>query len=181
MASLRPARTCRDVDKPAWTRWSKKKPRKSYVKARPHTNLYHMDMGVDRDDYDVVVKLVSKVPIQLRDGALESARLAVHKYMQRVAKDNYKFKILPYPHIILREHRMLTGAGADRLSSGMKKAFGRPTDRAARLKKGQTLFVVRTYSKNVNHVLEAYRRARCKLSGRYGVEIEQITPEEKNA
>jgi len=135
-----------------------------------------MDMGVEKKDYDVEISLVAKVPIQLRDNSLESARLAVHKHLQRVAAEDYSFKILPYPHIIVREHKMLTGAGADRLSSGMKHAFGRPTDRAARLKKGQKLFVVRTFSKHIDHVLEAYRRAKCKISGRYKVNITRLTP-----
>jgi len=168
---LRPARTCRAVDKPAWTRHSKTKPRKSFIKAVPHNTLVHMEMGVPRKDYEVEVRLVSETPIQLRDNALESARLAVHKYMTKVAEGSYFIKIQPYPHIIIREHKMLSGAGADRLSAGMKHAFGRPSDRAARLRKGQTLFMVKTMAKNVDHVITAYRRARVKLSGRFRVDV----------
>jgi len=171
---LRPARTCRDPDKPSWSRFSKKKPRKSYIKARPHNTMIHFDMGLDRDDYDVVVKLVSKTPIQIRDNSLESARLAVHKFLQTGAADSYKFKILTYPHQVIRENKMLTGAGADRLSSGMKRAFGKPNDRAVRLKRNQALFAVRTYSKHINVVKNAYKRASGKLPGSYSIKVEPI-------
>ncbi len=176
MASLRPARTCRDVDKPAWTRYSKRKPRKSYIKALPHNTMIHFNMGVDKDDYDVVVRLVSKKPIQIRDNSLESARMAVHKLLQKEAPNSYKFLIHKYPHQVIRENKMLTGAGADRLSSGMKRAFGKPKDRAVRITKpGEVLFTVRTYSKYLGAVKEAYRRAKCKLPGSFSVVVEPIS------
>ncbi len=37
---------------------------------------------------------------------------------------------------------MLTGAGADRMSTGMALSFGRTTGRAALMKKGSTLFII---------------------------------------
>ena len=171
---LRPARTCREVNKPAWTRYSKRKPRKSYIKAMPHNSLFHYNMGKDKKDYDTVIKLVSLKPIQLRDNALESTRLSVHKYLQKTVPEDYRFKIHVYPHQVIRENKMLTGAGADRLQGGMKAPFGKPIDRAARLKKNQTLFSVKTRKKNINHVKKAYKRAKAKLSGEYKIKIEEL-------
>ena len=36
---LRPGRIVREIKKPAWARFSKKKPRKSYVKSMPHNAI----------------------------------------------------------------------------------------------------------------------------------------------
>jgi len=47
-----------------------------------------------------------------------------------------------YPHHILRENKMLTGAGADRMQTGMSRAFGKSMGRAALVKPGQTLFII---------------------------------------
>ena len=43
--AIRPAKTVRDSDKPPWTRYSKSKPRKSYIKAMPHRDLNQYRMG----------------------------------------------------------------------------------------------------------------------------------------
>jgi len=67
---LRPAKTCRDVNKPAWTRHSKRKPRKSYIKAMPNNSLIHFDMGIDKKEFDTEIRLITLQPIQLRDNAL---------------------------------------------------------------------------------------------------------------
>ena len=54
------------------------------------------------------------------------------------------FKVLVYPHNVIREHKMAVGAGADRISRGMSQAFGRPISVAARIKKGQPIFMIKT-------------------------------------
>jgi len=62
---------------------------------------------------------------------------------------------------------MISGAGADRLQKGMRKSFGRPTDRAARFYKHQKVFILHTYKQNLPHVKVAFTRAMRKLSGSY--------------
>ncbi|MCC7569810.1 50S ribosomal protein L16 [Candidatus Micrarchaeota archaeon] len=170
---FRPARTCRDTDKPAWTRYSRRKPRKSYVKSLPHNALRHYNMGSRKKDYDMVVKLVAKEDVQLRANSLESARMSANRYLEANTLKNYAFKIHKYPFQVIRETKRQTGAGADRISSGMQKAFGKPMYRAARLRKGHVLFSVTTYKKYLKHVKEAYRKATSKLSKDYRVEIEE--------
>ena len=80
---------------------------------------------------------------------------------------NYYFVVRPYPHHIIRENKMVAGAGADRIQKGMRRSFGKPMDRAARLKKNQALFTVYVYKGKSSEaaVREAFRRARMKLSG----------------
>lgn len=173
---LRPARTCRDASKRANSRFSRRKPRKSYVKSLPHNPLIHYNMGVVRDDYEVGVSLVVDHPIQIRGNALESARMAVHKFLQKEIQQNYRFKINVVPHNVIRENKMLTGAGADRLQSGMKHAFGRPSSRAARITgKNQAVFTVKTYSKYIPNVKKSFARASNKLPGKFRVMIKELS------
>lgn len=171
---LRPAKTTRGVSDPAWTRFSKRRPRKSYVKSMPHKNLNTYEMGVMRDDYDVLITLVSKTNVQIRDNALEAARQTLNRHLDKNMSSNYKFKIKKYPHQILRENRMLSGAGADRLSKGMRKSFGKPSDLAARFKPKDVVFEVYTYSNKFDIVSEAFRKAGQKLSGDFSVLLKPI-------
>ncbi|MCX8195267.1 MAG: 50S ribosomal protein L16 [Candidatus Micrarchaeota archaeon] len=164
---LRPARTCRGMGKTPWTRYSKKKPRKSYVKALPHLSLLVYEMGNRNQQFDYTCDLVAEEDVQLRDNSLEAARQAANKYLEKTIPNQYFFKVRVYPHNVLRENKMIAGAGADRLQKGMRKAYGRPTDRAARIKAGQAVFTMHVSKENLPHVEEAYRRARRKMSGKF--------------
>lgn len=168
---IRPAKCIRDSDKPPWTRYSKTKPRRSYIKSMPHKDLNQYRMGTMKDDYDLEVDLVSNQDVVLRDNALESSRQTANKHLETKMAGNYFFLIRPYPHHVIRENKMIAGAGADRLQKGMRKSFGRPSDRAARVSKGQKVFTIYTYKSNLSHVKLALGRAMKKLSGTYKVEI----------
>lgn len=61
---------------------------------------------------------------------------------------------------------MLSCAGADRLQTGMRGAFGKPLGTVARVKIGQTLLSLRTKEANQVPALEALRRAKYKFPGR---------------
>lgn len=171
---LRPARTLRVVRGPSWTRYSKKKPRKSYVKSMPHKNLNTFETGELKADYDLRVTLVSKRPIRVRDNAIEAARQSASRHLEKAISGNYKFYVRKYPHEVLRENRMLSGAGADRLSKGMRKSFGKPNDLAARIRTGDIVFEVKTYSANKEHIFDAFRKAAQKMSGAYFVKSEPL-------
>jgi len=169
MARLRPARTMRIPNSQAWARYSLKKPRKNYVRALPHTSLIVFNMGVNKDSYDLDVTLCPQQAIQLRSNALESARQVTNKYLETEIPQNYSFKVLVYPHNVIREHKMAVGAGADRMSRGMSQAFGRPISIAARIKMNQPILRVRTMKQNRAVAVAALRRAASKLSGTYKV------------
>jgi large subunit ribosomal protein L10e len=166
---IRPGRSIRDADKVAWTRFSRSKPRRSYIKAMPHKDLHQFRMGVDKSDYDFVMHLRASGPIILRDNAIESARMSANKQLELAAPGNYYFVVRVYPHHVIRENKMIAGAGADRLQKGMRRAFGRPTDMAARLAKGSDLFSIYTYKANAAVCADAMRRAQRKISGSYYV------------
>jgi large subunit ribosomal protein L10e len=59
----------------------------------------------------------------------------------KVGKDFY-LGVQVYPHHILRENKMLTGAGADRMQTGMSRSFGRTIGRAALVRVGQPLYII---------------------------------------
>lgn len=164
---IRPAHAIRDINKVAWTRFSRSKPRKSYIKSMPHQDINVFRMGIDKKEFDVSIDLVSKEDLILRDNALESARQASNKYMEKAMIGEYYFIVRVFPHHVVRENKMIAGAGADRLQKGMRQSFGRPTDKAARIHKGTAVFTVRTYKRHASIVSKAFERATKKLSGSY--------------
>ncbi|KAK7828204.1 hypothetical protein U0070_025320 [Myodes glareolus] len=66
---------------------------------------------------------------------------------------------------------MLSCAGADRLQTGMRGAFGKPQGTVARVQIGQVLVSFRTKLQNKEHVIEALRRAKFKFPGRQKIHI----------
>jgi large subunit ribosomal protein L10e len=167
MATLRPNRCYRDVDKPPYTR-------KEYVKGVPQPKVVHFIMGNLSAEFPVKVNLVATRPIQIRHNALEAARVAANKYLTKMCgRMGYKFQIRVYPHQILREHKMATGAGADRISDGMRLAFGKPIGTAARVKEGQAIMTVWVNPDKFPAAKEALRRAAMKLPVPCKVVIEE--------
>ncbi len=166
---IRPGRAIRDMDKVAWTRYSKSKPRKSYIKAMPHQDLQQFRMGIRKDDYGLVLSLEAQEDVILRDNAIESARQSANKLLEKTIPNNYYFIVRIFPHHVIRENKMIAGAGADRLQKGMRQSFGRPTDKAARVYSGGPLFTVHTYKQHETLIKEALNRARKKLSGTFKI------------
>jgi large subunit ribosomal protein L10e len=126
-------------------------------------------MGNRKGAYDLTLNLVADHDIQLRDNSLEAGRQAANKYLEKTILNQFFFKVRVYPHNVIRENKMIAGAGADRLQKGMRQAYGRATDRAARIHTGQEVFTVSVGKANVPFIMEAFKRARLKMSGDYSV------------
>jgi large subunit ribosomal protein L10e len=125
--------------------------------------------GDDKKPYDLELTLCPEQPIQLRSNSLEAARQVANKYLEVEIPLQFSFKVLVYPHNVIREHKMATGAGADRISRGMSQAFGRPVSVAARIREGQAIFKIMTSKQNKKVAVEAFKRAASKLSGTYKI------------
>jgi len=150
----RPARCYTRVRGPANTRVGK------YVRGVPDSRIRAYDAGNRKGDFPVHIHLVSKEKCQIRHTALEAARIAVNRQLQRnVGTENYHMTIRIHPHHILRENRMMAVAGADRIQDGMRRSFGKPIDRAARVKERQELVTVRTYARYYRVAIDALKRA----------------------
>ena len=100
--------------------------RKDYIRKIPASKIVQYDMGNLSEDYPLEISLAVKDHTHLTHNALEAARIASNRYLQRqCGKLGYRLKIRVYPHHIVRENPMATGAGADRVQSGMRGAFGK--------------------------------------------------------
>jgi large subunit ribosomal protein L10e len=176
---IRPAKTSRRIAGQAWARISRRKPRKSYVKGAPHPKVRQYQMGVDKP-YELEVEMIEQAGIRIRDNALEAARQAANKFLEQSIPGNYFFQIVPYPHLVLREHSALGVAGADRISKGMKKAFGKPKGRMAQLDKGKPVLRARILSKDLPLLKEALHRATIKMPGKTKLVIRDISKDASN-
>merc|ERR1712003_117403 len=117
--------------------------------------------------FPFVAHLVCDEKQQISSEALEAARVAINKHLGKtVGKDSYHTRIRAHPFHVLRANKMLSCAGADRLSSGMRHSYGKPIGVAARVDIGQVLLSVRSKDANEAHVVEAIRRGKFKFAGR---------------
>lgn len=154
---VRPAKIYRQIKNPSFTR-------REFMKSTPESKIRIFDMGDLTSRFDGKLSLIAKEDGQITHNALEAARVSGNRYLQKKAgKGGYHMKIRVFPHQILRENKMATGAGADRVQDGMRKAFGKPVGIAARIKKGQGLITVEINSNNYPIAKEALRRASSKL------------------
>ena len=69
-----------------------------------------------------------------------------------------------YPHIVLRENKQATGAGADRVSQGMRSAYGKNVGTAAKVERNQKIMTVETTEQFIEHSKEALRKAGMKIT-----------------
>lgn len=161
--ALRPGRTTSKIERP-WVRYSYANKTKSYVPTLPAGKLHMFAMGEPSVNFDTTLNLVAKESAQIRDNALESARVVAHKFLEEKLPKNYFLRILLYPHQIIREKPIAQGAGADRYSRGMKLAFGKPTFKAVQIKEGQALMLLQINRNNVELGKKALKRAASKLS-----------------
>ncbi|HLC78552.1 MAG TPA: 50S ribosomal protein L16 [Candidatus Nanoarchaeia archaeon] len=162
----------------AYTRISKKKS-KSYIKTVPPQKIVKFSMG-NQNLYDgkklpLLLTMVSEENVQIRHNALESCRQFLNKVLDNNCAGAYFFKVVPFPHHIQRENKMLTGAGADRMQTGMQLSFGRAVGKAAILKPGSKIFYVAVSTpKAVSVVRKAFQQLRSKMPGRTRVVYEEI-------
>jgi len=162
---LRPGKCYHTLKKKPYTRISIHRPRISYVKGVPASKIHQFEVG-KKGDYPIKFFLASSQDIQMRSNTLEAARVTATKYLTKhLGENGFFLKILVYPHHVLRENSMATGAGADRFSEGMRHSFGRPIGQAARVRAGQRIMAVQAPENSLEIVKGALERAIKKLPG----------------
>lgn len=150
-----------------YTRKSSKKAH-SYIKTIPGTKVVKLNMGsiqaYEQGKLPIILRMVAAQDVQLRDNAIEAARQYIHHELEAYFLGQYYFAVKVYPHHILRENKMLTGAGADRMQTGMQLSFGATVGRAALVKKGKEIFVVAVNSEKAAKATRGYmERIKAKL------------------
>ncbi|KNE63230.1 60S ribosomal protein L10 [Allomyces macrogynus ATCC 38327] len=145
-------------------------PKSRFCRGVPDPKIRIYDLGRKRasvDEFPLCVHLLSDEYQQISSEALEAARVTANRYIVKMAgKDSFHLRVRVHPFHVLRINKMLSCAGADRLQTGMRGAFGKPNGTVARVDIGQILFSVRTKDANKEVIIEALRRAKYKFPGR---------------
>ena len=139
--------------------------RKKYIKGKPQIKIAKFEGG-KAGDYDYIVQLLLNEKMQITHTSIEATRLAANKGVEKVAGETgYYSKLRIYPHILLRENKMIAAAGADRLQEGMRRAFGKALNLGARVKAGQCIMEMHIKKEHLEAAKKSMKGACVKLSG----------------
>jgi len=161
------ARNYRAVKGQAYTR-------KKFARGFPPPKIVKFTMGDTKGTFEVVAKLVALQRAQVRHCALEAARVATNRLLMDKLVNDYLMQVHPYPHIILRENKMIFGAHADRLQQGMRRSFGKAIGTAARIEPDQTIITVKVKANAVDTAKESLKRGSAKLPIPCRITVEKI-------
>jgi len=146
--------------------------RKEYISGAPSLKVSRFTLGKPSESLKHGYLLEATEDGLIGHGSLEAARVAANKVLQDgLGENNYFLRIVPFPHLVVRQHRFLAQAGADRLSQGMKRAYGKPTDLAAKVRIGDAVMEVRVGDVDPKIVKEAFRLASSKMAVRCRVMV----------
>jgi large subunit ribosomal protein L10e len=163
----KPAVMYRNLDKKAYTR-------REYMGGVPGSRIVQFDMGNTKQEFPVEISLAVDEGCQIRHTALEAARQNINRrLMKEVGRANFHLKLRTFPHHVLRENKQATGAGADRVSQGMRQAFGKAVGTAARVEPKQKIFTVYTTEQYLDKAKDALKHGGYKLPSPSRVVIEK--------
>jgi large subunit ribosomal protein L10e len=137
--------------------------RREYIAGKPQMKIARFSSGLAGNNYDYKLDLIATEKMQLRHNALEAARLAANKRMAQGGETSFFSILRIYPHILLRENKMIATAGADRLQEGMRRAFGKSTGLAARIRPGQVIYEAYVTEANLDLAKEGFKMAASKI------------------
>ena len=164
----RPARCYRYIG-------NKPYPKSKYCRGVPDPRIIRYETG-DREAHAKFLPICTRLILLEKEcissEALEAARVSSNRYMMKtMGKDGYHIRINLHPFHVIRINKMLSTAGADRLQTGMRHAFGKPEGLVARARYGKQIMCIRTNKGGLKHALEALRRASFKFPGHSRVVI----------
>ncbi|TRM62294.1 60S ribosomal protein L10 [Schizophyllum amplum] len=127
-------------------------PKSRYNRGVPDPKIRIFDLGRKRasvDEFPFCCHLVSDEYEQLSSEALEAARICANKYVTKTSgKDSFHMRVRVHPFHVIRINKMLSCAGADRLQTGMRGAWGKPYGTVARVNIGQVILSIRCKENN---------------------------------
>jgi len=148
--------------------------RREYIAGVPQPKIAKFTIGDPNKDYDLIIRLKTLEKAQIRHNALEAARVAANKVLSQAGQDNYYLVIKVYPHVVLRENKMIATAGADRLQEGMRRAFGKPVGLAARVDRDDIIIEVGIKRNHLNLAKKALKVASSKLPVKTKLDISEV-------
>jgi len=153
----KPAKMYRKIKQHSYTR-------REYMGGVPSSRITQFVTGNKNEKFPVEINLLAVERCQIRHNALESARITANRFFEKkIGATDYKFTIRVFPHHVIRENKQATGAGADRVSQGMRASFGKAVGTAARVYENQILMSVETLEKNVEFAKQGLKKAGSKL------------------
>lgn len=156
--------------------------RREYMGGVPPSRITQFEHGqVSKKGAEYPVRMTLRVveQCQIRHIALEAARISANRFLAKnIPQTGYHLKIRVFPHLVIRENKIATGAGADRISEGMRHAFGKPVGTAARVGADQKIITIETTQPNFVTAKLALKRAAIKLPSPCYIEIERGAPPE---
>ncbi len=148
--------------------------RGKYIHGSPASKISKYVMG-GQGDYKYKVTLISQGRLQIRHNAIEAARISANKMLtDKLGETGYLLHLRIYPHVVLRENKMIATAGADRLQEGMRKSFGKPTSRAARVTQNQELIDIYVNENTLKLAQEALFECSKKLPMPCRIAVEKL-------
>jgi large subunit ribosomal protein L10e len=164
----KPAKMYRNISKKAYTR-------REYMGGVPGSKIVQFEMGNLSQEFPTEVDLVVEEACQIRHSALEAARITVNRrLMKDVGRSNFHFKVRIFPHHVLRENKQATGAGADRVSEGMRLAFGKAVGTAARVDANQKILTVYSTPQYLEKIKDALNHGGHKLPTPSHLKVSEI-------
>jgi len=152
--------------------------RKEYMGGIPGSKIVRFTMGNTSKDFPYRVSLITRRGGQILHNALEAARIAAMRHLERrLERQNFMLKIIPYPNQIVREHKRVNVAQADRFQEGMKKAYGKPAAMAARVNRRDPIFIAEVAKAHVPEARKALEKASNKLPITMKILVEKLEPE----
>jgi large subunit ribosomal protein L10e len=94
--------------------------------------------------------------------------------MKEVGRSNFHFKVRIFPHHVLRENKQATGAGADRVSEGMRLSFGKAVGTAARVDANQKIMTVYSSPQYLEKIKDALNHGGHKLPTPSHLKVSEI-------
>jgi large subunit ribosomal protein L10e len=141
----------------------------------PGSKIVQFEMGNLSQEFPTEVDLVVEEACQIRHSALEAARITVNRrLMKDVGRSNFHFKVRIFPHHVLRENKQATGAGADRVSEGMRLAFGKAVGTAARVDANQKILTVYSTPQYLEKIKDALNHGGHKLPTPSHLKVSEI-------
>ena len=173
MARLRKFVCYRKLERPN-TRKSKYS-KKAFVKVVPASKVSRYQMGNASRKFSYSVTVVPKTDLQIRHNALESARQTSTRWLEKtLSKNDFFIKMRVFPHHVLRENPLASGAGADRLSTGMAHSFGKSISIAAQVLKNKPLFEISVDEAGLEVAKQAAKRIAHKVPCSCMVQVMKI-------
>lgn len=163
----KPASMYRQIKGQAYTR-------REYMGGVPASRVSQYVMGNPTQEFPVTLTLKVKNRVQVRHTSIEAGRIAANKVLvANCGAPNYNMVVRAYPHVVLRENKLATGAGADRVSSGMRQGFGKTVGTAARLERNQAILTVSVPAEKVAVAKDALWRASMKFPSPCYIDVDK--------